>query len=322
MFALAIHYNFRSMLYSHLSFRYILLLVFPALFFVACGQNTTPDAAPTATDTSTVAPAINPAIDPNADFYQEKGLWIEKNPVARTDSSRNNVDNTIFLPDRIFAYTYTYTDSVGQQYYMTKDDDRINSSKNWIFVPTDRVDKETITEIWYTVERGLGKLKSVQPGLNKTAVRLNYVSPAGPTPLREWNGLIENSRNIWMYPPRNMAFAQLVFNPYPYVDLPLEAGRTWSWRTEVNARYSDERWRTFTGKPDPTFLYKAIGQEAITTPFGSLSCWRIEASGTSTVGTTSSIFYFHPQYGFVRIEHHTISNGLIVFTLKALGTAK
>jgi len=133
----------------------------------------------------------------------------------------------------------------------------------------------------------------------------------------EKTGLIENSKNIWMHPPRMALFKILELNPFPYVKFPCEIGEEWIWKLTIGDMWGDERWKTWNGQIENNYFYKIVEKEKITTQFyENIDCWIIDATAKSELGETFLRSYFNEQIGFVKWEYINIDNSKIIFEIK------
>lgn len=127
--------------------------------------------------------------------------------------------------------------------------------------------------------------------------------PEGPT---QEVGAIENKEEFWLHPPRYGRYRILELNPFPHIKLPAVSGRTWEFEVYPPAMYADSAWATWQGVLHVKFHYKLGGSTQLATPLGSLPCYRVQATGTSKLGITTSEACFHPAYGFVRLNYCNI----------------
>jgi hypothetical protein len=126
------------------------------------------------------------------------------------------------------------------------------------------------------------------------------------SPPRQKVGTIENKAEFWLHPPRYGPYRILELNPFPHIKLPAVSGRTWEWDVYPPDLYADSAWAKWKGILRVTFRYTLAGTSQLSTPLGSLSCDRVQASGSSKLGTTALEAYFHPAYGFVRLNYCNI----------------
>jgi hypothetical protein len=123
---------------------------------------------------------------------------------------------------------------------------------------------------------------------------------------RQTVGAIENKTEFWLHPPRYGAYRILELNPFPHLKLPAVRGQTWQWEVYPPELYADAAWARWKGILRVKFRYTVAGTNQLATPLGPLSCYRVQANGTSKVGTTALEAYFHPAYGFVRLHYRNI----------------
>jgi len=142
-------------------------------------------------------------------------------------------------------------------------------------------------------------------------------SAVNSTP-RENVGAIENKEGFWLHPPRRGHYRILELNPFPHIKLPAVSGRTWEWEVYPPDMYADSAWASWKGIFRVKFRYTLSGIKQLTTPLGSLSCQRVQASGSSKLGTTALEAYFHPAYGFVRLNYRNIDSSRVQLEMVAV----
>lgn len=121
-------------------------------------------------------------------------------------------------------------------------------------------------------------------------------------------GAVENKEEFWIHPPRYGRYRILELNPFPHIKLPVVSGRTWEWKVYPPELYADSAWASWKGILQVKFRYTLGGIVQLATPLGNLSCYRVQATGTSKLGSTASEAYFHPTYGFVRLNYRNIDH--------------
>ncbi|MDD5529364.1 MAG: hypothetical protein PHX21_04965 [bacterium] len=63
--------------------------------------------------------------------------------------------------------------------------------------------------------------------------------------------------------------------------------------------------------------YKPSGQKDISTPAGEFkNCWQIDTKGRISTEIYKTIYYFHPEYGFVRWEYTKPDSTQVIFVLE------
>jgi hypothetical protein len=146
--------------------------------------------------------------------------------------------------------------------------------------------------------------------IDSTQTEVEWLFPADTTLTarpQQRVGAIETKEEFWLHPPRYGAYRILELNPFPHIKLPAVSGNTWEWKVYPPAEpYADPAWASWKGILPVQFRYTLGGLQQLTTPFGNLPCHRVQASGTSKLGTTALEAYFHPAYGFVRLNYRNI----------------
>jgi hypothetical protein len=137
-------------------------------------------------------------------------------------------------------------------------------------------------------------------------------------------GVIDNAKNLWMHPPRQFTFKILQLNPFPFYYLD-ESVNHWSWDLETGNPYLDPRWINYKGNIKIHFDYTRQKDEVINSPSGKIKCKVTNGTGTSEFdNTTMKTYlksYYHPTYGFVRLEYTNIDGTRIVIQLVEVETS-
>lgn len=298
------------------------------------GNNTstvqTPSSTPSSDDNpqnSETPPTVNQqqnTISIPEGYNHFNGIPVEKFPRTNTDPNRYNADNNIYKPGRVFVYGYYYETPDGKQLLAQNlDVDTIASSKAWQFIYANQINTQTITEVLFTVQDGLGILGQIRPDYNRTTVEINYNMPDGMGTFKEFMGFIENPLGVWIYPPRQKIFGVLSLNPQPYIKAPYEVGHQWEWGgTMVGSNYSDPRWAEWGNRIITQSKYKIIGKKNIDTPIGSLECFEVNAFGENRLGNSQLTAYFNEQYGFVQMNYLNVDGSKVILLLKEVREAK
>ncbi|WBA44219.1 hypothetical protein [Hymenobacter canadensis] len=119
-------------------------------------------------------------------------------------------------------------------------------------------------------------------------------------------GVIENDTMLWAHPPREGSYAILQLSPYPYIKLPVTEGQRWTWNLTVGSQWGHPNWGTWPGDIVVQSYYHVVGQQTVHTPMGQLRCWLVRAQAHSAAGSSNVDFLYHPTYGFVELNYHTI----------------
>jgi len=122
---------------------------------------------------------------------------------------------------------------------------------------------------------------------------------------------------LWIPPPREEGYAVLELSPYPYMQLPARIGHQWSWQLAVGDSWSNPLWATWRGLIQVHSQYRVIKQQWLTTPLGTLQCWAVRAHTSSLAGRSSLDLWYHPAYGFVRLNYRTVQGKSVNFNLVA-----
>jgi len=152
--------------------------------------------------------------------------------------------------------------------------------------------------------------------LHAEQINLGYSYDAHSAPNNS-SGVFEHDSLLWIHPPREGVYAVLELSPYPYVQLPAKIGHQWSWELGVGDQWGNPQWVTWRGDIQVKSQYQITGQQWLTTPLGALHCWVVRAQASSPVGTSSLDMWYHPAYGFVRLNYLTVQGKSVNFNLVA-----
>jgi hypothetical protein len=173
--------------------------------------------------------------------------------------------------------------------------------KGWTFVDEEATDSLIVKSVVIDVVNG-NPMSQFLPDYNQTVIAYELIEGI-PFSM---SGVIENEANVWMHPPREHYFKILELNPFPYIKAPYEVGTTWTWDLGIGSSWADERWKTWEGVIENTYQYEITDQVTLETDMGDLDCFVIESSAESRIGETALTAYFHPEYGFVRLNYTNI----------------
>ncbi|MFD1467328.1 hypothetical protein ACFQ48_03750 [Hymenobacter caeli] len=125
-------------------------------------------------------------------------------------------------------------------------------------------------------------------------------------------GAVENKEEFWIHPPRYGRYRILELGPFPHIKLPAVPGGTWGWAVYPQAAdYADLAWANWKDTLRVKFRYTLGSTVQLATPLGNLPCHRVQGTGTSRLGTTALEAYFHPAYGFVRLNYCNIDGSRV-----------
>lgn len=159
-----------------------------------------------------------------------------------------------------------------------------------------------------------GDYKAGQYDTSTTQIKVGFGYDAHSAP-DSFAGVIENNSMLWSHPPRQGIYTVLELSPYPYLKLPVAAGKQWTWDLTVGDQWNNAQWASWHGDMLVRSSYHVVGQQAIQTKFGLLSCWVVQAKATCSVGNSTLDIFYHPAYGFIRLNYQTITGSRILFTL-------
>ena len=229
------------------------------------------------------------------------GLFVEKFDSLNTDENRYNADNKIYKSNTLLKYTYTI-EKDGQRLF-------VNSFRNdWVLV---NKEDTSALEPYFEAEILSGNpMAKYMPDYNQTSIRYNY-----PDGYNTMTGVIENTKNLWMHPPRAGIFSLMQLSGFPFVTYPIKVNNQFGWDLTSGSHYSDKRFVHWEGNIKTVSKYKVIKQEELNTAFGNLTCYVIDAESSNTLGVGYTKLYYNNKYGFVQTEFQSIDGTKITIRL-------
>jgi hypothetical protein len=233
-------------------------------------------------------------------------------------ANTQNSNNKIFISRKVFTYKPTFSDSAGTKYCAVFYNEKCGVDNqipciDWRYSKTSAVESESypITSIrLYIYENKLSNSLSE----TQTLVKYDYYNNSDQIFLGEQTGIVEDSVQVFIHPPRSYAFAITEFNPFAAFRLPLHIGKKWRSFIDFPIFFVKKaKLRGFVAT-DPIhfdFDYEVTGQTEIDTKLGKLICMVVHAVGTSTIGVTASTFYYNEQYGVVDAIYENIDKSTL-----------
>jgi hypothetical protein len=254
-------------------------------------------------------------------------LYYEKPITNDTSQSRYSVDNISYKKNMVLTYDYFFQDKYGakKKFIMEGNELKPDPPKDNPMYLTDYFSPvyDAIDKIKITVTDGLDTYCNDATPCTQTVFRYDFLFKNGNTRydymgLDGVSGLIDNKKNLWIHPPRDYTFKILQLNPFPLYFLD-ETKKKWTHDLDVGGFWLDPRWidhkATITIKSE----YIRARDETVSTPFENINCKVTNATGTADLGNkimkTGLKSYYHPDYGFVRLEYTNVDESKIVITL-------
>lgn len=246
----------------------------------------------------------------------EDGIYIEVPDYNDTTLHKYTIDNISYVLNSEFIYDYYYIDSTNRKYkFIQNVNYNLDNPLNLIEV--DSLKSNYIDKIKIIVSDDSYIFKSFDSSYNQTVVAYHYLDNDS-SKQETYTGVIDNKMNVWIHPPRQYTFCILQLCPYPFYYLD-ESINDWEWNLYTNGIYLDPRWIKSTEGINLNFDYKRLPDEKIKTPFGILQCKVTYATGTFKNGNITSHTYlksyYHPNYGFVKLEYELINKDKIIINL-------
>lgn len=243
------------------------------------------------------------------------GIIAEKVDTTSHDENRYNRNNKIYLVGRKFSFTYHYEDKNSTKLLMTQAKVKSDKAYDWTLEKAEKKDSNSVNKIILKVKSGLSPFIQNYPDYNQTVILYEFQMINGEFWNNEMTGVIENSKNIWMHPPRTDLFKILELNPFPFIKAPFEVGNKWTWKLNFGDHWADKRWLEWKGENENNYKYQIIDKTTIATKLGDLECYVIESEAKSKLGTTKLTSYFNEKFGFVKLNYVNIDSSKIIIEI-------
>ncbi len=249
-------------------------------------------------------------------LVDDGGVFVELFAPFNTHDNRFTEDNVTYPAGVSFTYDYAFIDRHGNEFlHRDLEASTLNTDQAWELAPASQFNGSEVLSVQMTVLYGLQGLDLMKPGYNRTVVQYDYLTAAGKTNYSEVTGLVENAKNIWVNPPRAKQFRILELNPVPFIQAPYAVGNKWNWSKRIGGFWGDARWAEWDGAIDNHYQYEITDMKTVETPFGALDCYEISAKADNTLGSTSLVAMFSPEYGFVQMNYTNIDGSKIVMSM-------
>lgn len=123
-------------------------------------------------------------------------------------------------------------------------------------------------------------------------------------------GIIENEEQVWIHPPRFNQYRFTQVCPYPEVQRPLYVDKEWFGGLQMYDGQGDWDYAQIKQR------YKVIRHETLKLPFTKPSqCWLIQSESKFHLGHCFLDYYFHQEYGFVKMTYKNYINEILILEL-------
>jgi hypothetical protein len=245
---------------------------------------------------------------PSARYKYDEGIYFELIEDGDQKEKKNpyNKDNEIYLGGKEFVYKYKYQDSVGNYYQFKRE--------GYELTPLDSITQSTLVEVSIIIEEDRNFFDS---DYEQTVAEYRYYLPNGEAIYpRNYSGIVENEKNIWMHPFRSPCYFRLLqLCPFPFIQLPEEIGKKWNWSLDTGNLYDCDQWGEWEGVVESKYEYEIISKEQLLTQMGDLECYVVKSIGKGTLGETELISYFNKENGFVRLEYKNVNKSKMTLEL-------
>lgn len=240
---------------------------------------------------------------------------FQLSPTDKLATSRND-DNIIFRTGSIHKYFIQYFDSLKNEKIILLDDMHFGDSDSYpIANQGDTIATANgISYLEIRVEDS--RADNVTNDYQTTIEYVFYNFHSKPLLFTSRTGVVDNTRNIWLHPPRIGPLKILNLSAYPFVKFPIIVGDTWGYNMTIGKNWSH---KDFGGlwKTDTDIFrhhYKVVGESSLVINGQSLSCFQISSVTKSKIGQSSSLFYFSEKHGFLRMSFFSLNGSEIRLT--------
>ncbi|WP_052600007.1 hypothetical protein [Aureispira sp. CCB-QB1] len=240
------------------------------------------------------------------------------------DDSSNwsmNEDNLAFIPKRKFIYNYTLSQTNEKKLHSIVKFNRKCIENNsidcidWEISPIANFDTDSlypIEKIALTVfeSKGHTSLSNTQ-----TIIKYDYLNSKGRILFGDKTGVVEDSNSVFLHPPRNFGFCLTEFCPFPEIR---KGKESWTSTLHIPSYWFEDAKLDYKESIGLDVEYTYKGKKEVETPLGTLLCHRIDAKGTSEEVETSLNFWYHEEYGFVKLDYQLPNSYHLVLNLEKI----
>lgn len=122
-------------------------------------------------------------------------------------------------------------------------------------------------------------------------------------------GIVEDQNSTWMHPFRQNQYTFTEVAPFPQVNFPMEPGAEWTGGLNIY-----EGWGIWSDSRINS-TYQVIGYETIELEYGMLDAWHVKSVGTAPFGTSIHDFWYHMEYGFIKMVINNYAGQVLTFEL-------
>lgn len=234
----------------------------------------------------------------------------------------NNSDNTIYRSKAIHQYNYQYFDSTGREQRIVVSfndkclEDRTVNCNDWGLFPLDSLEflaSDRFYPIDYIEMYVCESTMNSSLAEEQTIIKYSYFNNEnGRILFGELTGLIEDTEQLFLHPPRMYGFSILELVPFPYIKLPLNEGNEWETNISIPQKMVE---KTRLGLSSSLYLNSAYFVDTVSQSDPIIA--EIHATNTDNEGNVYSTarFSYDSKRGITRIECENVdSSKLILYT--------
>ena len=224
--------------------------------------------------------------------------------------NKNNSDNIIYKPKKEFIFEFQYFDSAGVQLFpgikfdeKCVEDHTVNCVK-WVnYFEYKSLKSNHIIDFYkMSVYDSNGHMSMAD---HQTIIKYEYFNKQfGKILFSNQTGLIEDSTQVFLHPPRGYSFSILELNPFPMIKLPPVIGKEWESEIYIPNKMLTKISNEF-GRDDMSLstVYEIIEKRIVNSSFGEIQVYQIDAKNTGNDFETYLTAYYSEEYGFVELDY-------------------
>jgi hypothetical protein len=252
-------------------------------------------------------------------FTIDDGIYVESFRTIDKECRAQTKDNAIFKPSshRRYGYCIERTKDFCEKFmYVEPKGTSIFALRDaWKFYGDSIPDQNVVEFLDISVSPDQCLFGSDYP---QTIIRYTYRNAALDSIGSETTGLIENTRNLWIHPPRSQAFLILETAPFPYVSHPVEIGKEYHWSLNIDPIWASKKHMIWNYPLDNQCSYYVNSFSLRETHLGQILCYEIQATCNNRLGQSLLTMWYHPIYGFVKLDFDNLNNTRITLDLIAV----
>jgi len=261
---------------------------------------------------------------PNKMNAQKFDRKIKTIPFESNDTNKLNLDNNIFLSRRVFQYDYSVQSNAAKflgKYALRTDHNSIFKRDGFsTSIINDSSYVLCNSDSFFVIDKLLLYVCSSTCSLplsnDQTIISYQYVSCQDTLGLlTELTGIVEDSLQIFVHPPRQAPFEILEFCPFFDISKPYFVGKVWQRTLTIASSVVNKILDLKVENSITLQNYYSIKGNVI---LKNIDCLLIEADGFNDELKlhSNAKYYFNPNLGLVKMIYQFNDGNIVTFDLK------